>query len=131
GLIKDRAAMGESIQALVRSNLQITEEANNLTRALKGNAQTQGAWGEMILETILERAGLREGEQYMRQQTHLVDTGQRRRTDVEVLMPNNDRLIIDSKVSLVAFEAWSNTADDEQARAGHLQDHVSSLRTHI
>lgn len=131
GLLKDRAAMGESIQALVRSNLQITEEANNLTRALKGNAQTQGAWGEMILETILERSGLREGEQYVRQQTHTVETGQRLRTDVEVLMPNDDRLIVDSKVSLVAFEAWSSTADDEHVRARHLQDHVTSVRTHI
>lgn len=131
GLIKDRAAMGESIQALVRSNLQITEEANNLTRALKGNSQTQGAWGEMILETILERSGLREGEQYVRQQTHTVEGGQRLRTDVEVLMPNDDRLIVDSKVSLVAFEAWSTASDDEQARARHLQEHATSLRTHI
>ena len=63
GLLKDRAAMSEQIRALAESNLQITTEAQNLTRALKSNAQTQGAWGEMILATILERSGLREGEQ--------------------------------------------------------------------
>jgi DNA recombination protein RmuC len=130
GLLRDRAAMGENIQALVRSNLQITAEANNLARALKGNAQAQGAWGEMILETILQRSGLIEGVQYFRQQTHTAETGARLRTDVEVVMPNGDRLVVDSKVSLNAFEAWTN-CEAETARAGHLQAHLVSLRTHI
>lgn len=129
GLIKDRATMGEQIRALLESNVQITTEANNLTRALKGNSQTQGAWGEMILSTILERSGLREGEQYVTQQSHAGEAGARLRTDVEVLMPNDDRLVIDSKVSLTAFEAYTNCEDE--TRAVHLQAHVTSVRAHI
>lgn len=129
GLIKDRATMGEQIRALLESNVQITTEANNLTKALKGNSQTQGAWGEMILSTILERSGLREGEQYVTQQSHTGTDGSRLRTDVEILMPNDDRLVIDSKVSLTAFEAYTNCEDD--SRASHLAAHVVSVRGHI
>lgn len=129
GLIKDRATMGEQIRALLESNVQITTEANNLTKALKGNAQTQGAWGEMILSTILERSGLREGEQYVTQQSHTGTDGSRLRTDVEILMPNDDRLVIDSKVSLTAFEAYTNCEDD--TRASHLAAHIVSVRGHI
>ncbi len=129
-MVQDRAAMGEQIAALTRSNLEITTEAQNLTRALKGNSQTQGAWGEMILATILERSGLREGEQYLIQQTHAGEEGSRLRTDVEIIMPNGDRIIIDSKVSLTAFEAFTNCEDDDE-RAAHLSDHVMSVRGHI
>jgi DNA recombination protein RmuC len=129
GLIKDRAAMGEQIRALLESNVQITTEASNLTRALKGSSQTQGAWGEMILSTILEQSGLREGEQYFIQQSHTGEDGQRLRTDVEIIMPNNDRLVIDSKVSLTAFEAFVNAEEMERER--HLRAHITSVRTHI
>ncbi len=129
GLIKDRSAMSEQIRALAESNLQITTEAHNLTRALKGSSQTQGAWGEMILSTILEQSGLREGEQFFTQASHTGEEGQRVRTDVEVLMPNNDRLIIDSKVSLTAFEAFVNAEDD--TRDMHLRAHIASVRNHV
>ncbi|NGP17271.1 DNA recombination protein RmuC [Devosia aurantiaca] len=129
GLIKDRATMGEQIRALLESNVQITTEANNLTRALKGSSQTQGAWGEMILATILEQSGLREGEQYFIQQSHTGEDGSRLRTDVEIIMPNNDRLVIDSKVSLTAFEAFVNA--EEVLRDGHLKAHIASVRGHI
>jgi DNA recombination protein RmuC len=129
GLIKDRATMGEQIRALLDSNVQITTEANNLTKALKGNAQTQGAWGEMILSTILERSGLREGEQYVTQQSHAGADGSRLRTDVEILMPNDDRLVIDSKVSLTAFEAY--TSCEDETREQYLAAHVVSVRGHI
>jgi DNA recombination protein RmuC len=129
GLIEDRSAMKERIQQLVDSNLQITTEANNLTRALKGNSQTQGAWGEMILSTILEQSGLRDGEQYITQKSHTGEDGQRVRTDVEVIMPNQDRLVIDSKVSLTAFEAYVNCAEEE--RETYLRAHIASIRTHI
>ena len=128
-MIKDRSAMGEQIRALHESNLQITTEAHNLTRALKGNSQTQGAWGEMILSTILEGSGLREGEQFITQQSHTSDEGSRVRTDVEILMPNNDRLVIDSKVSLTAFEAYVNCEDG--GKELHLQAHITSVRNHI
>jgi DNA recombination protein RmuC len=130
GIVRDRAAMNEQIKALAESNLRITTEANNLTRALKGNAQTQGAWGEMILQTILERSGLREGEQYRTQKSHAGEDNGRVRTDVEVFMPNGDVLVVDSKVSLVAFEAFTNEVDEE-ARGRHLSAHVTSIRTHV
>lgn len=129
GMLRDRAAMGEQIRALAESNLTITTEAQNLTRALKGSSQTQGAWGEMILATILERSGLREGEQYLTQTSHAGEDGARLRTDVEILMPNDDRLVIDSKVSLTAFEAYTNAEDD--VREQFLQAHVVSIRTHV
>lgn len=128
-LIEDRSAMAERIRALAESNLQITTEAQNLTRALKGSSQTQGAWGEMILSTILEQSGLREGDQYITQQSHTDEAGQRVRTDVEVRMPNGDVLVIDSKVSLTAFEAYVNAEDDD--RDQHLRAHIASVRTHI
>jgi len=129
GLIKDRSAMAEQIRALAQSNIQITTEAQNLTRALKGSSQAQGAWGEMILSTILEQSGLREGEQFLTQHSHVGEDGQRLRTDVEVLMPNGDVLVIDSKVSLTAFEAYVNS--DEDGREQHLKAHIASVRTHI
>lgn len=128
-LLRDRATMSEQIRALSASNLQITTEAQNLTRALKGNSQTQGAWGEMILSTILEGSGLREGEEFVTQTSHTAEDGSRVRTDVEVLMPNNDRLVIDSKVSLTAFEAYVNAEDE--AKSQHLQAHIVSIRSHI
>ncbi|KKB08576.1 DNA recombination protein RmuC [Devosia chinhatensis] len=129
GLIEDRSAMKERIQALAESNLQITTEAQNLTRALKGSSQTQGAWGEMILSTILEQSGLREGEQYVTQKSHTAEDGQRVRTDVEIRMPNGDVLVIDSKVSLTAFEAYVNAEAD--MRDQHLRAHIASVRGHI
>lgn len=129
GLIEDRSAMKERIQALVESNLQITTEAQNLTRALKGNSQTQGAWGEMILSTILEQSGLREGDQYFTQQSHMGEDGQRLRTDVEIRMPNGDVLVIDSKVSLNAFDAYVNGAEEDRDHA--LRAHIASVRNHI
>ena len=128
-LLRDRATMGEQIRALAASNLQITTEAQNLTRALKGNSQTQGAWGEMILSTILEGSGLREGEEFITQTSHTAEDGSRVRTDVEVLMPNNDRLVIDSKVSLTAFEAYVNCEDETKGQ--FLQAHILSVRSHI
>ncbi len=129
GLIEDRSAMAERIRALLESNIQITTEAQNLTRALKGSSQTQGAWGEMILSTILEQSGLREGEQYITQQSHTDEAGQRVRTDVEIRMPNGDVLVIDSKVSLTAFEAYVNAEAD--TREQHLRAHIASVRAHI
>lgn len=129
GLVADRSAMREQIRALAESNLQITTEAHNLTRALKGNSQTQGAWGEMILSTILERSGLREGEQFLTQQTHSGED-RRLRTDVEILMPNEDRIVVDSKVSLTAFDAYVN-CENEDERGQHLAAHLVSVRSHI
>jgi DNA recombination protein RmuC len=130
GLVDDRATMGERIKILSEESMRMATEANNLTRALKGSSQTQGAWGEMILSTILERSGLREGEQFVTQQSHTGDDGIRLRTDVEVMMPNGDSIVIDSKVSLNAFEAFTNT-DDTNERDRHLAAHIASIRAHV
>ena len=124
------ARLAQQIRMLAQDSLRMSEEANNLTRALKGNAQAQGAWGEMILTSILEKSGLREGQQFLTQQTHAGVDGARVRTDVEVLFPNNDRLVVDSKVSLTAFEAFTN-CEDEDERALNLRNHIQSLRAHI
>ncbi len=124
------AALAEQMKTLTKNSLRMSEEATNLTRALKGNSQTQGAWGEMILASILEKSGLKEGVQYLKQQSHRSESGTMVRTDVEVLFPNDDRLIVDSKVSLTAFEAYSNS-DDEAERKKYLGEHIVSLRSHI
>lgn len=128
-LARDSASMKEQIRALAESSLQMQTEAGNLTRALKGSSQAQGAWGEMILSSILERSGLREGEQFVTQTSHTNEDGARVRTDVEVLMPNDDRLIIDSKVSLTAFAAYTSGEDED--RDVHLAAHIASIRNHV
>jgi len=110
--------------------LRMSEEATNLTRALKGSSQTQGAWGEMILSNILEKSGLIEGEQFLTQQTHRAEGLSKIRTDVEVMFPNGDRMIVDSKVSLVAFEALCNCEDMDQ-RSQFLREHIASIKAHI
>jgi DNA recombination protein RmuC len=108
----------------------MTSETSNLTRALKGKAQTQGAWGEMILATILEKSGLRKGEEYFSQTSHTTDDGQRLRPDVLVNLPGGQRIVIDAKVSLNAFEAHVNAGSDDD-RDTYLQRHIASIRTHI
>jgi len=130
GMIKDRAELVEQVRNLAATSVAVGQEANNLARALKGNAQAQGAWGEMVLTSILEKSGLRKGEQFRVQESHQTEDGARLRTDVEVLLPNGDIIVIDSKVSLKAFDAFVNAAD-ESARSAALADHLASLRSHI
>ena len=125
-----RAALKQQIESLQKHSSEMTQETLNLTRALKGKAQTQGAWGEMILATILEKSGLREGEEFSTQQSETLDSGKRLRPDVVVNLPNDHKIIIDSKVSLVAFEAHVN-AETEAEQAASLKRHVESLRQHI
>lgn len=127
---KERATLAEQIRALQHNSLRMSEEASNLTRALKSNAQAQGAWGEMILSTILERSGLREGEEFLTQESHTTEDGARVRTDVEVRLPNGQHIVIDSKVSLNAFMGYVNAEADEE-RAANLKAHVQSVRNHI
>jgi DNA recombination protein RmuC len=128
--LKDRATLAEQIRQLSTTSATMMSETNNLTRALKGKAQTQGAWGEMILATILEKSGLRKGEEYLIQASHTTDDGQRLRPDVIVNLPGGQRIVIDAKVSLTAFEEHVNAVNDDD-RAGHLQKHLVSIRTHI
>ncbi len=127
---KERATLAEQIRQLSAASAVMTSETSNLTRALKGKAQTQGAWGEMILATILEKSGLRAGEEYIVQASHTTEDGQRLRPDVIVNLPGGQRIVIDAKVSLTAFEAHVNGETDED-RALQLQRHLLSLRTHI
>jgi DNA recombination protein RmuC len=127
---KERATLAEQIRYLSENSAKMTLETSNLTRALKGEAQTQGAWGEMILGSILERSGLREGEEYVVQENHVTEVGNQLRSDVVVNLPGGQRIVIDSKVSLTAFSACVN-ADTEVDRAMHLTRHLASMRAHI
>lgn len=128
--LKERATLAEQIRTLSDQSSRMTSETSNLTRALKGEAQTQGAWGEMILSSILERSGLREGEEYFTQQSHTTEEGRRLRTDVVVHLPGGQKIIIDSKLSLVAFDEFVN-AGNPVDRAAALKRHLASVRTHI
>ena len=127
---EERARLGEQIRQLTQRSESISAEATNLTRALKGDKQRQGAWGEMILEGVLEASGLLEGVHYDRQKSHVDENGTRWRPDVVVRMPRGKCLVIDSKVSLVAYEA-ATSADNDQMRVEQLKTHVASVRKHI
>jgi len=126
----DRKQMEREIARLTQHSVEMSRETHNLTQALKGQTQTQGAWGEMILESILERSGLREGEEYRVQASHTDEAGGRVRPDVIVDIPGGRRVVLDSKVSLVAFERAVG-AEDETTRAKAMNEHVASLRAHI
>lgn len=127
---KERATLAEQIRSLSEASTRMTTETHNLTKALKGKAQTQGAWGEMILTTILEKSGLREGDEYVKQESHTDEEGGRYRPDVIVNLPGGQRVVIDAKVSLTAFEEHVN-ATAEQESAAALLRHLNSLRGHI
>jgi DNA recombination protein RmuC len=108
----------------------MSEEANNLTRALKGDTKTQGSWGEFILESILDKSGLLKGREYLVQETFFNEEGRRRRPDVIVYMPEDKSIVIDSKVSLTAYEAY-NSSDTEDIRKRFLNEHLASVRKHL
>lgn len=125
------ATLRHMFEQLEKQTGQISKEATDLTNALKGSAQQQGAWGEMILETILEKSGLREGEEFVTQTgAQTTEDGNRLRPDVVVNLPNDQKLVIDSKVSLVAFERCVN-CEEEAEREAHLKRHLASVRNHI
>ncbi len=141
---KERFSLGEKVKELAQLNQQISEEARNLTRALKSQSKTQGRWGEMILESILEKSGLRKDEEYFMEQQLLDDQGKPLRSDSEgkkmrpdavIKYPDDRKVIIDSKVSLNAFLRFMNSTDTEEQKtelAGHVQairDHIDELNT--
>ncbi len=127
---QNRAALIQQIKTLKETNLHMQEDARSLTRALRGENKTQGDWGEMILERLLEESGLQEGREYDTQSSHQSEEGRRLRPDVVVHLPDQKDIIIDSKVSLKAYEAYSQADDDEQ-RATALKRHLESVRNHV
>jgi DNA recombination protein RmuC len=127
---RDRQALRSEIKSLQELNRQITEEASNLTRALKGDKKIQGNWGEVILERVLERSGLRKGIEYDTQGSYRDENNNLLRPDVVVHLPDSRNLVIDSKVSLVAYQQFANEEDDT-ARAEALRQHIEAVRSHI
>ncbi len=127
---KDRASLKAQIIELHKLNQQMTSEAHALTTALRGEHKTQGNWGEMVLETVLESSGLRKGAEYVREESHSDDSGQRYRPDVIIRLPDHKHIVVDSKVSLTAYTDYVN-ADTELAQASALKRHVESVRSHV
>jgi DNA recombination protein RmuC len=127
---RQQATLLEQIRNLQQLNQGMVEDARHLTNALKGQTKTQGNWGEMILERILEESGLSRGREYETQVSMTSDSGQRRQPDVIVHLPDNKDVIIDAKVSLTAYERFCRE-DDEDLRRQALEEHVQSLRSHI
>jgi DNA recombination protein RmuC len=128
--IRDSQSLKEQISALQKLNQTIGEEAKNLTTALKGQTKTQGNWGEMILENLLEKSGLVKGREYTVQEMVSGEQGKRYLPDVIVHLPERRKIIIDSKVSLTAYERFCN-AEDDGVREAALKEHVASLRKHV
>ncbi|MHB9013584.1 MAG: DNA recombination protein RmuC, partial [Ignavibacteriaceae bacterium] len=127
---KQRFSLEVEIKKLYEANLQITKDANNLTNALKGQAKTQGNWGEFILESILEKSGLVKGREYIVQESYTGEDKKRFQPDVIINLPENKSLVIDSKVSLVAYERYSS-AEDESIKIAALREHIASIKNHI
>lgn len=127
---KDRSALAEQVKQLMSLNNQLSKDAHDLTSALKGQAKTQGNWGELILERVLEASGLRKGHEYDVQESHVRDDGSRAQPDVVVHLPEDKHLVIDAKVSLTAYEEYANS-ETEQRRESALGKHLDSVRTHI
>ncbi len=127
---KERHSLRDEVRKLMEMNNRLSQEASNLTNALKRDSKAQGNWGEMILERILEVSGLRKGEEYTLQESHTLDDGSRVQPDVVIHLPEDRHMIIDSKVSLNAYDDYINKDDNvEQAEA--LKAHLSSVRTHM
>ena len=128
--LRDKISLREEVRKLTELNTRVSEEANNLTKALKGDVKKQGNWGEVILERVLERSGLTRGQEYEREEVVEGNDANVQRPDVIIHLPDNKHIIIDSKVSLVAYERLMSADTDEQ-RVSYLKDHVNSLRSHV
>jgi DNA recombination protein RmuC len=117
------------VAKLVEQNQRLSQDADNLTRALKGDSQAQGAWGEMLLEKLLEGSGLVKGQEYSMQESTTLGDGTRLRPDAVIFLPDGKHLIIDSKVSLLHYDRFAVSTDDAE-RERLLKQHVDSLRAH-
>ncbi|HWK54908.1 MAG TPA: DNA recombination protein RmuC [Hyphomicrobiales bacterium] len=127
---RERFALEKEIRTLFELNTRISAEAVNLTKALRGENKTQGIWGEMILERVLEKSGLQKGREYDVQVSLLDDDGGKGQPDVVVHLPEGKDIVIDSKVSLSAYQDYY-AAEDDDSRATHLRQHLLSIRTHV
>jgi DNA recombination protein RmuC len=126
----ERNSLKGEIKNLVALNKQISDEANNLAKALKGDNKAQGNWGELMLEKILEHSGLIKDQEYETQYSTTNEEGRRLQPDVKINLPENKHILIDAKVSLIAYEAFTNCASDEE-KAHHLTNHIVSVKSHI
>ncbi len=127
---QQRFSLQEQVLSLQAATTRINEDANNLTRALKGEAKTRGNWGEVMLERVLERSGLAKGAEYETQHTLKGDQGEALRPDVVVRLPDNKHVVIDSKVSLVAYDRYYAAADDD-GRVAAGRQHVDAVLAHV
>ncbi|MCL2649456.1 MAG: DNA recombination protein RmuC [Candidatus Azobacteroides sp.] len=135
---KERFSLGKEVEKLVQLNQKISEEANNLTNALKGNSKIQGDWGQMILENILEKSGLVRDREYFVQEylrdesgaTHKNEEGSRLQPDVIIAYPDDRKVVIDSKVSLTAYARYV-AANDPEEQSVAMKEHLRSIRRHI
>jgi DNA recombination protein RmuC len=127
---KDRSALVEQVKNLMSLNQQLSEDAHNLTKALTGSSKAQGNWGELILERILESAGLREGQEYDLRASVTREDGTRAQPDVVIHLPEGRELVVDAKVSLTAYDE-NVKGETDSVREAALSRHISSVRTHI
>ncbi|MBW2960599.1 DNA recombination protein RmuC [Mesonia aestuariivivens] len=128
--VKINAELSKQLQFLNEQNLKISEEATNLTRALKGDSKMQGNWGEMILERVLERSGLQKNSEYFVQQNFRTEEGKRVMPDVVIKLPGDKKIIIDAKVSLNAYERYVNETDDS-LKPLHLKKHIIAVKNRV
>lgn len=124
------SSLREQLLHLQNQNLKITQEAENLTKALKGDSKIQGNWGELVLERVLEKSGLEKDREYFVQQSFTTEEGKRIMPDVVIHLPDNKKMIIDSKVSLTAYERYANETD-EDLKSTYLKEHLNSIKRHI
>ena len=128
--IRGNASLKEQLQMLKDLNQQVTQEAKNLTEALKGQSKTQGNWGEFILESLLEKSGLVKGREYSVQESITSESGRRFQPDVIIKLPDDKSLVIDSKVSLVGYEKFVSSESETDKQLA-LREHLNSIRSHI
>lgn len=124
------AALRQQILGLSEMNIQMSKETLNLTKALKGDSKMQGNWGELVLERVLEKSGLEKGREYEVQQSFTNTVGNRVFPDVVINLPDGKKMIVDSKVSLTAYEKWINE-EEEFLKADLLKEHVNSIKRHV
>jgi DNA recombination protein RmuC len=127
---KERHALKSEIERLINLNDRMTKETNSLTRALRGDSKVQGDWGELVLEKILEASGLREGQEYLIQKSVHNQEGDRFRPDIIINLPEDKHVIVDSKVSLKAYDLYRSN-EDELLKTQYLNDHIKSLEKHL